>query len=156
MRSDIMWKVGLIVAVLALSVYSLYPPKDRIKLGLDLKGGVHLVIQVQTDDALKVQGDQEIARLDDRLRGDAVTVKSIQPGAPGQIGPSHSSHKKRIAGKDHPVPKNTDGPRRVTGGMEDLQRQASDLDHISVLHRLVGDRGGAPAEHGQHGAGNPG
>ncbi|MEW6364716.1 MAG: protein translocase subunit SecD [Acidobacteriota bacterium] len=85
MRSDTMWKVGLIVAVLALSVYSLYPPKDRIKLGLDLKGGVHLVIQVQTDDALKVQADQEISRLDDRLRGEAVTVKSIQPGAPGQI-----------------------------------------------------------------------
>ena len=31
------------------------PPSTKIKLGLDLKGGVHLVLKVETDEALKVE-----------------------------------------------------------------------------------------------------
>ena len=33
-----------------------------LKLGLDLKGGVHLVLQVQTDDALRLETQLETAR----------------------------------------------------------------------------------------------
>jgi len=32
--------------------------KNGIRLGLDLKGGIHLVLQVQTDDALKIEADE--------------------------------------------------------------------------------------------------
>ena len=57
---NLRWKLLTILAVLALrGVF--YPPFDtpgrrgRISLGLDLKGGVHLVLRVQTDDALQLE-----------------------------------------------------------------------------------------------------
>ena len=39
----------------------------QLKLGLDLKGGVHLVLRVQTDDALRLETEQEMERLREEL-----------------------------------------------------------------------------------------
>src|SRR5689334_5991796 len=55
MNKNLRWKLILIVAVVAAAVWMFYPPQQKIKLGLDLKGGVHLVLRVQTDDALKLE-----------------------------------------------------------------------------------------------------
>jgi preprotein translocase subunit SecD len=41
----------------------------QLKLGLDLKGGVHLVLRVETDDALRLETEQEM----ERLRGELMT-----------------------------------------------------------------------------------
>ncbi len=38
-----------IVAALFYAVYLVYPPQQKINLGLDLQGGLHLVLEVQTD-----------------------------------------------------------------------------------------------------------
>ena len=48
-------KLLIIAGVIALSVFAFYPPDQKVNLGLDLKGGVHLVLRVQTDDALRVK-----------------------------------------------------------------------------------------------------
>ena len=40
----------------------------QLKLGLDLRGGVHLVLRVQTDDALRVETEQEMSRLQAELK----------------------------------------------------------------------------------------
>ncbi|MGH9469723.1 MAG: protein translocase subunit SecD [Terriglobia bacterium] len=40
---------------------------DRIKLGLDLKGGMYLVLQVHVEDAVNATSDQAVARLRDDL-----------------------------------------------------------------------------------------
>ena len=39
MNQNVVWKLGLIVAVIALSIFSFY--YKGMNLGLDLKGGVH-------------------------------------------------------------------------------------------------------------------
>jgi preprotein translocase subunit SecD len=63
--------------------YNLPAPQwllDRqLKLGLDLKGGVHLVMRVQTDDALRVKTEQDSARLQEELkrRGVAANVTIV-------------------------------------------------------------------------------
>ena len=41
---------------------------DRIHLGLDLKGGTHLILQVQVNDAVNADADRAIERLKDELR----------------------------------------------------------------------------------------
>jgi preprotein translocase subunit SecD len=41
---------------------------QRIKLGLDLRGGTHLILQVHVDDAVNVITDQAIERLRDELK----------------------------------------------------------------------------------------
>ncbi|HXI01984.1 MAG TPA: protein translocase subunit SecD [Candidatus Saccharimonadales bacterium] len=53
MRKELMYKLLLILAVGLVSVYLVIPPKQKVKLGLDLKGGIHLVLRVKTDDAIK-------------------------------------------------------------------------------------------------------
>ena len=65
---DIRWRLILIAAVIGLSIWSFYPPESKIKLGLDLKGGVHLVLRVHTDDALRVETETTVERLRDSLQ----------------------------------------------------------------------------------------
>ena len=55
MAKNLRWKVLLIIGVVGLAVFAVYPPAEQIRLGLDLRGGAHLVMQVQTDDALLVE-----------------------------------------------------------------------------------------------------
>ena len=57
--------------------------KNGIKLGLDLRGGIHLVLQVQTSDALKIETDEAIARL-----GEQNTAQQLKLGAITSTGPS--------------------------------------------------------------------
>jgi preprotein translocase subunit SecD len=61
--------------------YGITTPKlltDRaIKLGLDLKGGVHLVLRVQTDDALRIESETESERLRELLTTAGVKVSNI-------------------------------------------------------------------------------
>jgi preprotein translocase subunit SecD len=63
MDKSLTWKVGLIIAVIALSIFLLYPPKDKINLGLDLRGGMHLIMEVVTDEALAIQTDMSATQL---------------------------------------------------------------------------------------------
>jgi preprotein translocase subunit SecD len=62
-EKNVLWRVIVIIAVVGVSVWSLWPPEDKINWGLDLQGGVHLVLQVQTDDAIKAELDDAAQRL---------------------------------------------------------------------------------------------
>ena len=42
-------RVGLVVLVFVASIWYLYPPKHSINLGLDLQGGIHLMLGVEVD-----------------------------------------------------------------------------------------------------------
>jgi preprotein translocase subunit SecD len=55
MYKNLRWKLLTIVVVTVLAVVAFVPPRERVRLGLDLQGGVHLVMQVHTDDALRVE-----------------------------------------------------------------------------------------------------
>ena len=74
MDSKILWRVVLIVAVVGLSLWSLYPPGEKINYGLDLSGGIHLVLQVQTDDAIKAELDDAAQRLVSRARDENIQL----------------------------------------------------------------------------------
>jgi len=57
------WKIGLILAVIILSIWAAMPLKEKIKLGLDLKGGLHLVLNVEVDEAIRLRTDRTVAQL---------------------------------------------------------------------------------------------
>jgi len=46
-------RIAVVVTVMALSVWYLYPPRKTINLGLDLQGGIHLVLGVDVDKAIE-------------------------------------------------------------------------------------------------------
>jgi preprotein translocase subunit SecD len=85
MRKGLQWKLILTLAVLGLSIFLAYPPKDKIKLGLDLKGGIHLVLQVITEDAVNVETDQEIIRFQELFKKNAITFETATKNRPGRF-----------------------------------------------------------------------
>jgi len=100
MNKNIRWKVITIVAVLVIfagvgvypilaSNYRLPSPawlqQKQLKLGLDLKGGVHLVLRVQTDDAIRLETDQAAERLREALRMRNIPVTSVATPSIAQI-----------------------------------------------------------------------
>ena len=56
-----------------------------LKLGLDLKGGVHLVLRVQTDDALRLETEQEMEQLRQELQTRNLPVTSLETTSPVQF-----------------------------------------------------------------------
>ena len=55
MNRNLWLRIGLVVAVIAVSIWYLYPPRKTINLGLDLQGGIHLVLGVDVDKAVDAQ-----------------------------------------------------------------------------------------------------
>ncbi|HLP61181.1 MAG TPA: protein translocase subunit SecD [Candidatus Deferrimicrobium sp.] len=68
MNKSLGWKIGLIIAVTIISVVLFIPPREKINLGLDLKGGMHLVFTVDTAKAVQKQTDNVVQRLKSRLK----------------------------------------------------------------------------------------
>jgi preprotein translocase subunit SecD len=85
MKKGLRWKIVLTLAVLAVSAFVAWPVQDKIKLGLDLKGGIHLVMQIMTDDAVVMETDQEILRLQDVFKKNNLAYASMTRLAPGKF-----------------------------------------------------------------------
>ena len=77
MAKNLRWKVLLIIGVVGLAVFAVYPPADQIRLGLDLRGGAHLVMQVQTDDALLVETETSAEALKEQAIVDGIVGTSV-------------------------------------------------------------------------------
>lgn len=58
---------------------------ERISLGLDLKGGVHLILQVQVQDAIRSECDRTIARLQSELTTRGIDVGTITRNDPRTV-----------------------------------------------------------------------
>jgi preprotein translocase subunit SecD len=71
-----LWRTITIVVVVALAAAAFYFKK--LNLGLDLKGGVHLVLRVQTDDALKLETETTVERLRDTLTRASVQFTKLE------------------------------------------------------------------------------
>ncbi len=52
--------------------------KKGMKLGLDLRGGIHLVLQVNTDDALKAERDDAVEQLRNQAREQSFTLGPVE------------------------------------------------------------------------------
>src|SRR4030066_394645 len=86
MKKNLQWKVILALAVIAGAIIFAYPFTDtKIRRGLDLKGGIHLVLQVITDDSINMETDQEIARLEELLKKNSITFQKVTKEGIGRI-----------------------------------------------------------------------
>jgi len=75
--SGLGWKWILILAVIAAAVIAAVPPQERINLGLDLRGGAHIVLEVDPGSALEHQLGLTRDRLGQRLQDLGVRYDSI-------------------------------------------------------------------------------
>ena len=89
LRQELRLRATLYGAFLAACVVATWPPTERvsedgkttpgkIRLGLDLRGGLHLVMQVKTDDALNAVTDDGAQWIRDQATRRGIQVKSAQ------------------------------------------------------------------------------
>src|SRR5581483_11756644 len=85
MRRHLWVRIGLVAAVVAVAIWYLYPPGKSINLGLDLQGGIHLVLGVDVAKAVEAQveraGDSVRAELDKK----GIGVTKIERSGPTEL-----------------------------------------------------------------------
>ncbi|HXD95903.1 MAG TPA: protein translocase subunit SecD [Candidatus Acidoferrum sp.] len=77
MPRRIWFRLGLVALVLAVSLWYLYPPQKSINLGLDLQGGIHLVLGVDVDKYVASQTERAAEDLKNGLERKGVGVKRV-------------------------------------------------------------------------------
>jgi preprotein translocase subunit SecD len=101
MNKNLTWKLTVIVATLLLFGYGIFgvpggasrkallsAMQNRIHLGLDLRGGTHLILQVQVNDAVNIDSDNAIETLKSAMRTakiNYVEITKADPNRPDQV-----------------------------------------------------------------------
>lgn len=87
-RTELRVRATLYGAFLIACIVAMWPPyaigdkPGRINLGLDLKGGIHLVLQVVTDDALGAWTDDRAQTIRQELTQKAIAFTSVERTTP--------------------------------------------------------------------------
>jgi preprotein translocase subunit SecD len=96
MKKNLTARTVIIIATILLCIYGIIgiPTskaalvqnlQNNIRLGLDLKGGSHLVLQVQVQDAVKADADQTMDRLKEDLKKQNITWNSMDRNDPQDV-----------------------------------------------------------------------
>jgi len=101
MNKTLLWKTIFIVAVMLVFLFGIlgvpgsFSGKglktailNRIHLGLDLKGGTHLILQVQVNDAVNAEAGRAIQRLKEQMKAKNIAYAEITQPEP-QNHPDH-------------------------------------------------------------------
>ena len=169
-RQELRLRATLYGSFLIACAVAVWPPYEmngkpaKIRLGLDLKGGVHLVLQVVTDDALNATIDDAVSTTRDQLqrkgivfagaqRVDAQTF-SVEGVEPARVKDARDILKDFFREWDT----REAGDGRFTVKMTDVYtraiRERTVKEAIKTLERRVNQLGVAEpiiAEHGNHG-----
>jgi preprotein translocase subunit SecD len=70
MIKNVRTKLIIALVVVAASVWAFFPPAEKINLGLDLRGGMHLVLEVQTEKVIAGELEQVADNIRRLLRED--------------------------------------------------------------------------------------
>jgi preprotein translocase subunit SecD len=101
MNTNFLWKIGAILAILLIFLFGIFgvptgfsgsalakAVTEHIHLGLDLRGGTHLILQVQVNDAVNVDAQNAIEVLKQQMRSRKIDYSDItQPDQ--QNNPDH-------------------------------------------------------------------
>lgn len=98
MTHNLRWRIILIIAVLAVSLFLVYPsvgpvpafwakylPNNPVRLGLDLQGGLYLVLEVQSDMAVEAVVDQSISEASAVMKDEKIKYNDIQRTSPTSL-----------------------------------------------------------------------
>ena len=124
MNKNLLAKTILIIAVLIAFLFGIFgipsslsgkgilaALQNRIHLGLDLKGGTHLILQVQVNDAINADSDRAVERLKDALKSANVAYGEISKPDPQNhpeliqvkgVPPESSSELRRVVSEKLP------------------------------------------------------
>jgi len=78
MNNPNMWRILVSLAVLVVAVLLAWPLEKKINLGLDLQGGMHLIYEVQADEAVLKSLDKTSSELEEFLSKKEIKAISIK------------------------------------------------------------------------------
>jgi preprotein translocase subunit SecD len=95
MNKNLLWKLALIVGILLVFLFGIFgipqsfsgqglltAMTNRIHLGLDLRGGTHLILQVQVNDAVNIDSDVAMETLKEQLNKRKIAFADISKPDP--------------------------------------------------------------------------
>ncbi len=95
MNKNLLWQLVLIIGVLLVFLFGIFgipqsfsaqgmlaAMTNRIHLGLDLRGGTHLILQVQVNDAINVDSDNAVEILKEQLNKKKIAFADISKPDP--------------------------------------------------------------------------
>src|SRR5580698_1485962 len=95
MNKNLLYKLGFIIATMLFFLFGIFGiPKsfsgqglltaltDHIHLGLDLRGGTHLILQVQVNDAVNIDSDNAVEVLKEQLNKRKIAFSDISKPDP--------------------------------------------------------------------------
>jgi preprotein translocase subunit SecD len=90
MKKNLKNKIALIIGVLLICLYGIFGipsglsgnallegMSSRIHLGLDLRGGAHLILQVKVEEAVSAETDNLVAQIQQDLKGASITYSQV-------------------------------------------------------------------------------
>ncbi len=83
--NNLRWRILLIVVIIGACLWAIIPPDKKVRLGLDLKGGVHLVLRVNTDDALRLETETSSERVREDAEKAGITGLAVKVLSPTQF-----------------------------------------------------------------------
>jgi preprotein translocase subunit SecD len=138
MKKNLTWKLLVIVGVLLFFFFGIFgnpmawsakglvaSVRDQIHLGLDLRGGTHLILQVQVSDAVNVDSDNAIARLKEDMRARKISYAEISK-------PDPVNHPETIIVKGIPPEQTSDFKSLVTDRLPDYEASSGAENAWSV------------------------
>jgi preprotein translocase subunit SecD len=85
LRRDLRWKLALIVGVIGIGVWFTFPLGRRMNLGLDLQGGIHLVLEVEAEKAVESATDRLLNEVSEGLAKLAIPGLEVHKLAHDQL-----------------------------------------------------------------------
>ena len=161
MNKNLRWRLIAIVAVIALAIWSFYPPASKVNLGLDLKGGVHMVMRVQTDAALRIETETTVERLRETLAKANVQYSKLEAADPTEFvveGIQNDQAFRQAAAEVDTVFSRSSGAGSYTYAMRPnlavQLREETVTQALQTIERRVNDLGVAEPVVARHGAAN--
>ncbi len=77
MHKELRWKIPLILFVIAGFSWLAWPLEEKINLGLDLQGGVHLVLEVEAEKAVEFSMEQRTEDIKHALGAEDIEVDRV-------------------------------------------------------------------------------
>ncbi|MBT3921371.1 MAG: protein translocase subunit SecD [Nitrospina sp.] len=129
MYRDLKWKIPLILAVVFGAVWLAYPLKEKISLGLDLQGGMHLLLEVKVEKAVEAS----LERLaDDIKRG--ITDEDVEVDRIKAIYEDRQVNVRMVDKLDLPSVK------KVLEGYPVFSFVSEDEDGLGMVYQLSSDQ----------------
>jgi preprotein translocase subunit SecD len=85
LRQDLRWKLALIVIIVGVSLWFTFPLGKRMNLGLDLQGGMHLVLEVEAEKAVDSTTDRLVTEVSEGLAKLALPSLEVRKVAHDQL-----------------------------------------------------------------------